>query len=208
VVLLVGGALWGIVHAAAAGGDPEAGRAVFLDKHCSYCHRPATDKGMSPALETVRRPQGELELVGRLWNHVPVMLAAQDREGLDWPPITAAEMSHLMAYLLADPARDPAPDAARGQVTLMRKGCLKCHGFRGEGGRIQPDLAERRTDYESVATWASAMWTHTPGMVAMARSQGIPYPRFTGDEMNNLLAYLRSATKETAAGAAGRPPGR
>ena len=52
------------------------------------------------------------------------------------------------------------------------------------------------------------MWTHTPRMFGMAASQGLPYPRFTGDEMNNLLAYLRGATKETAAGAAGRPTGR
>lgn len=199
-LLLVGGAMLGVVHAAAAGGDPEAGRAVFVDKHCAQCHRPAAEKGIGVALEQVRRPQGELELVGRLWNHVPAMLAAQGREGLEWPSIASTEMTHLMAYLLADPARDPAPDASRGQVALIRKGCLKCHSLRGEGGRVQPDLAERRADYESATTWARAMWTHTPQMAAMATSQGIPYPRFAGDEMNNLLAFLR--------GAAGQPPGR
>lgn len=109
-------------------------------------------------------------------------------------------LSNLMAYLLADPGRDPAPDASRGHVALVRKGCLKCHSLRGEGGRIQPDLAERPADYESATTWARAMWTHTPQMAAMAMSQGIAYPRFSGDEMNNLLSFLRAA--------AGRPPGR
>ena len=36
------------------------------------------------------------------------------------------------------------------------------------------------------------MWAHTPRMAAMASRQGVPYPRFTGDEMANLVGLLRS----------------
>lgn len=178
-----------------APGDPEAGRAIFAGKDCARCHRPRAEAGAGPALEDLRRPQGEMELAGRLWNHLPAMFTALMGSGAAWPRISAEEMSHLMAYLGATPARDPAPDLFRGQVVLLRKGCLKCHSLRREGGPIQPDLAERRADYESAAAWAAAMWTHTPRMAAMAAARGLPYPRFAGDEMANLLGLLRSASE-------------
>ncbi len=180
--------------APAEGGSPDAGRAVFVAKQCARCHPPRRERGPGPALEELRRPQGEMELAGRLWNHVPGMAATLRQEGFEWPRISGAEMADLMAYLQADGARDPAPDLYKGQVTLLRKGCLKCHSLRQEGGPVKPDLAERRADYDSAAAWAATMWTHTPRMAAAAARQGAPYPRFAGDEMANLVGLLRSAS--------------
>ena len=174
--------------------SPETGRAVFADKQCARCHLPRGEPGAGPALEDLRRPQGEMELAGRLWNHLPAMFSSLTGKGAGWPRISMTEMGDLMAYLQADPGRDPEPDLLRGQVILLRKGCLKCHSLRGEGGPIKPDLAERRADYESPAAWAVTMWTHTPRMAAMASRQGVPYPRFTGDEMANLVGLLRNAS--------------
>ena len=66
---------------AGAAGDPEAGRARFADKACARCHVPSgAPRGSGPALESLRRPQGEMELAGRLWNHVPGMFAALAEE--------------------------------------------------------------------------------------------------------------------------------
>jgi cytochrome c2 len=180
--------------------DPEVGRAVFVDKQCDRCHRPHGESGSGPALDELRRPQGAMELAGRLWNHVPGMLVTVSREGLEWQRIDAVQMESLMAYLQAQPSRDPVPDVSRGQHVLVHKGCLKCHSLRREGGRVDPDLADRRTDYESPAAWASAMWTHTPLMAAMAERQGIAYPRFSGDEMGHLLGYLRSVASPSTPG--------
>jgi cytochrome c2 len=181
--------------ATAQANDPEMGRIVFIEKQCARCHVPRGERGVGPALEELRRPQGEMELAGRLWNHVPGMALALSQNGFEWPRISAREMTDLMAYLQADAARDPAPDLYKGQVTLLRKGCLKCHSLRREGGRVEPDLAARRADYESAAAWAATMWIHTPRMAAMASRQGVPYPRFSGDEMGNLLGFLRSAAR-------------
>jgi cytochrome c2 len=175
--------------------DPELGRSVFVDKQCDRCHRPRGESSPGPALEDLRRPQGAMELAGRLWNHVPGMFVTVSQAGLEWQKIDAGQMDALMAYLQAQPSRDPAPDVSRGQVVLVRKGCLKCHSLKREGGRVEPDLAEQRTNYESPAAWAAAMWTHTPRMAAMAERQGIAYPRFSGDEMGNLLGYLRSVAR-------------
>ncbi len=199
-VLLIGactGALGDRATAGAASANPETGKRVFASKQCNRCHAPHVEQGTGPTLEEIRRPQGAMELAGRLWNHLPGMLAALAQTGSEWPKITVAEMADLMAFLQADTARDPAPDLSRGHVTLVRKGCLKCHRFRREGGRIEPDLATQRADYASPAAWATTMWTHTPRMAAMAERQGIPYPRFSGDEMGNLLTFLRNAAVAT-----------
>jgi cytochrome c551/c552 len=193
---------------AAAAGDREAGRAVFTDKGCARCHVPRGSPGAGPALEDLQRPQGEMELAGRLWNHVPEMFAALAKDRSGWPRIAAGEMADLMAYLEAEPARDGQPDPFKGQLVLLRKGCLKCHSLAGEGGRVEPDLAEHRPDYESGAAWAAAMWTHTPAMAAMATRRAIPYPRFSGDEMGNLVGFLRHVATDAPPRRSGTAPGR
>jgi cytochrome c2 len=190
------------VPAAPSPREAEVGAIVFAAKQCDRCHRPRGAPGLGPPLEELRRPQGQMELAGRLWNHVPAMAAALGENGVTWPAITAAEMGQLMAFLSAQATRDAVPDPSQGQVTLLRKSCLKCHSLRHEGGSVQPDLATHRPDYESAAAWAATMWTHTPRMAEMARRQGVPYPRFTGSEMANLVGYLRSATVP----AGGSPP--
>lgn len=173
-------------------GDAARGQNVFASRQCARCHLPRGQRGIGPALEELRRPQGAYELAGRLWNHAPAMFTALTQEGVAWPKIGAAEMADLMVFLLADPRRDPSPDLARGQVVLVNKGCLKCHSLRGEGGRIGPDLAERRAGFAPATTWAAALWEHTPRMAAVAITQGVLYPRFSGDEMVNLIGFLRS----------------
>ncbi|HET8577840.1 MAG TPA: cytochrome c [Methylomirabilota bacterium] len=171
-------------------GDADAGRAIFVEKQCARCHVPDGQRGAGPALEELRWPQGEMELAGRLWNHVPTMAQALSEAGFEWPKLTEAEMANLMAYLGAAPRRDPEPNLHRGQLILLRKGCLKCHSLRQEGGRVKPDLAERRADYDSGPAWAATMWAHTPTMAQMSSRLGIAYPRFAGDEMGNLVGFL------------------
>ncbi|HMH52112.1 MAG TPA: c-type cytochrome [Candidatus Acidoferrum sp.] len=176
-------------------GDAARGRETFTAKECARCHVPRAQSGVGPALEQLRRPQGAFALAGRLWNHAPGMFTVLKIENLQWPQISAGEMADLMTYLEADPARDPAPDLSKGQLMLLRKGCLKCHSLRGEGGRLAPDLSAQRASYESAVAWAARMWQHTPAMAAKAMEVGVLYPRFAEDEMLNLVAFLRSSAK-------------
>jgi len=195
IAMLLAGVVSALAAAPAAGGDAGRGREVFTSKSCAVCHRARGESGAGPALDELRRPQGAFELAGRLWNHVPAMLQVVRQAGLEWPQLDPGEMDDLMAYLLAEPARDPAPDSFKGQVILVRKGCLKCHRLRGEGARVGPPLEERRADYESAVVWAARMWVHTPRMVAKARELDVLYPRFSDDEMGHLVAFLRSAAR-------------
>lgn len=68
---------------------------------------------MGPALEVIRRPQGLLQLTGRFWNHAPAMFATFEKVGLKWPDLSAEQMADLMAYLQADPGRDPVATSTR-----------------------------------------------------------------------------------------------
>ena len=176
-------------------GDPARGREIFAAKACARCHLPRGQDGVGPALEQLRRPQGTFALAGRLWNHAPAMFTVLKMTDVQWPQISAAEMGDLMAYLDADPSRDPAFDLAKGQLVLLRKSCLKCHSLRGEGGRLAPDLSAQRPAYESAVAWATRMWGHTPSMAAKAIEVGVLYPRFADDEMLNLVAFLRSSAR-------------
>ncbi|HET8577758.1 MAG TPA: c-type cytochrome [Methylomirabilota bacterium] len=192
VVATVGG---GPRAAAQAPGDAQRGRALFTAKGCAGCHLPQGQQGAGPALEELRKPQGGFELSGRLWNHTPGMFATLQREGKPWPTFTAAEMADLMVYLRAEPARDPAVNLALGQALLVRKGCLKCHQFRGEGGWVGIELTKYHGGYESPVVWATAVWNHAPRMAVEGRWKGLLYPRFSGEEMANLVGFLRSAVK-------------
>ena len=176
-------------------GAAERGRGVFSAKQCVRCHAPRGQTGRGPTVEELRRPQGGFELAGRLWNHAPAMFVALREEGTAWPEISVAEMTDLMAYLQADPARDPAPNLSRGQSLLLRKECLKCHRFRGEGGLIGVELTQPQPGYDSAVVWAAAVWRHAPRMAEEAKRMGVLYPRFSGDEMVNLVGFLRSSVK-------------
>lgn len=182
-------------ESAAVPGDAARGRAVFEAKGCAGCHPPRdAGRGMGPPLEVVRRPQGMLELAGRLWNHAPVMLAVLlGKEGVTWPELSPPQMADLMAYLQAEPSRDPAADRLQGQALLVRKGCLKCHRLRGEGGAVGIELASARERYRSPVVWATAVWNHSPRMAGHAARLGVLYPRFSGDEMVHLVEFLKSA---------------
>lgn len=194
VTLLSGGFLAVAVQAAAAEApeNMERGRTVFTSKDCSRCHVPRGQQGVGPALEELQQRQGILELTGRLWNHAPAMFEMLKREGLEWPQITVDEMADLMVYLQAGPLWDPIPNLFAGQVILVRKGCLKCHRLRGEGGSVGTELTKYHRGYESPIVWATTVWNHSPRMAGHAGRMGILYPRFTGEEMVNLFGFLKN----------------
>ena len=172
-------------------GDAARGEELFNAKQCTRCHRPGAQT-VGPALEALRRPQGAYELAGRMWNHAPAMFTTLAQEQVTWPTITEPEMAGLMAFLQADGRRDPRVDRARGQTLLVTKGCLKCHAWRGEGARVGPELSQRQESLAPASRWAATLWGHAPRMAQVAIAREVLYPRFTGDEMAQLIGFLRA----------------
>jgi len=174
-------------------GDRERGRLLFEEKGCIQCHSPpGKPKEVGPSLAALQRRQGLLQLAGRLWNHAPAMQEEFAKRGKTWPTLSTKEVADLAAFLLVRPGADPPGSEARGQVLLLKKGCLKCHAFFGEGAGVGPDLS-RSTAYDSPLDWATGVWDHAPKMRAKAEQLGTEYPRFEADEMVDLVAFLKAS---------------
>ncbi len=106
----------------------------------------------------------------------------------------------LLLSLLSVPARAQQPQAppqpfaptwtmfAGGQV-FAEKGCGKCHGVRGFGGGVGPDLGRIQTG-GSFFELGAALWNHLPRMGARMREAGIERPTLTPTQMSNLIAFL------------------
>lgn len=173
-------------------GDPHKGRHTFQQKGCSQCHAVnGVGAKRAPDLGFQRPARSSLnQLVTEMWNHAPRMWKQMEAEGVAYPDFSTREMADLFSYLYVARYVDEPGDATRGRVLFLQKGCLRCHAIAGQGGKIGPDLRELRP-VDTPIFWAQAMWNHAPAMETRMRRLNIPWPEFKGEEMNDLLAYVR-----------------
>jgi cytochrome c2 len=99
----------------------------------------------------------------------------------------------------AQPLFSRTQDPQAGARVFDAKGCVKCHAVRGVGGKVGPDLGRAlrpRTFYDlAAALWnhASKMaWNHSFITAPPAGREHAPWPTFRGEDMADLMAYLRS----------------
>lgn len=78
-------------------GDPEAGRRVFVTKHCAACHDDPSSG--APELTAPQRTFSAAAMISALWHHGPTMLGQMNTKGIPWPRLDGREMSNLIAYL-------------------------------------------------------------------------------------------------------------
>ena len=84
---------------------------------------------------------------------------------------------------------DEPGDPKRGERLFTGKGCAACHRA------AAPELAQWQR-YASPILWAEVMWRHGPDMEERMARLGRPWPRFTGTEMADLVAYIRSVLRK------------
>ena len=97
----------------------------------------------------------------------------------------------LLLLLLSPPVfSQPLPeDPARGSRLFVSKGCVRCHAFKGEGGKIGPDFGRVELGNTQL-DMAAKLWNHIPSMnIGMARAKIIK-PNLTGNEFTEISAYL------------------
>lgn len=178
-------------------GDPKAGKALFAQKHCIQCHRVGREGGTSaPPLDRIPRGTPPLQLARDLWNHGPVMVPLMRSKGLDVPSFNGNEILNLFAFLRSQGPRQKTPDfrsagdPIKGKSLFMAKGCAQCHAFYGKGGSgMGTDLG--RADLRGgVTLLAGRMWNHWRGMTSAMQSLGMATPKFQGQEMADLFAYI------------------
>jgi len=88
-----------------------------------------------------------------------------------------------------------AADSQRGAMVLENAGCLECHTVRGQGigheaNATAPELGSGLVPAYTAPALASAVWNHTPSMLADMFERGVNRPALTTKDSEDLFAYL------------------
>src|SRR5262245_57820220 len=172
--------------------DPLAGSHVFGTRGCSTCHAVGGVGGkIGPDLKAASHARSFYDLAAAMWNHLPKMADQLRRMQIRRPRMDAREADNLTAFLATLDYFDPPGNMQVGKRLFAEKRCVLCHQVGGVGGVVGPDL-DQLAQSSSPISIAAALWNHGPSMSAAMRARGIKRPSFTGTELQDLIAYLKS----------------
>ena len=176
-------------------GDIKAGWKVFTTKKCSICHSIWGEGGKEgPDLGTL--PQSYIsqsQLAALMWNHWPEMWGKMTAKKIPPQKMEKTEMADLFAFLYFIRYMDEPGNPQNGKGLMETKYCNRCHAVAKEG--TKPDLS-RWGMYINPILWAQMMWNHAPQMEQEIRKKGLSWVEFKGNEMVDLIAYIRSLSSE------------
>jgi mono/diheme cytochrome c family protein len=153
----------------------ESGAKLFQSKGCVECHVGKM------ALENKLRNQTLTEIAVDMWNHQPSMKQP--------PPVfTPEEMRQILGYVWAKQYFRGQGSAERGKAVFTEKSCATCHNDPASGA---PPLAKGKGSYTDI-TIISTLWDHGPRMLDQMNQRHLPWPRFTAQQMSDLIAYLNA----------------
>ena len=173
-------------------GEPQKGAALFYgDKQCGICHSVNGSGGrIAPDLSGTHPGTPAMGwLAAVLWNHGPGMWRQIRQKNDPYPQLNSQEMADIFAFLYQASGIDRAGDASAGQRVFDGKGCVRCHSVGGTGGQSAPELSKIAAGSNS-NSWTLTMFNHAGSMVAPITSTLGQWPQFTGNEMNDLIAYV------------------
>jgi len=151
------------------------GEVLFQSKGCAGCH---TGK---LALEKRLKNQTLTEIVVDMWNHQPSMKNPP-------PTLSQEEMRQILSYIWVRQYFQGDGNAAQGKKVFAEKNCATCHND-GSGGA--PKLGKGKDAYSDI-TMVAALWEHGPRMLELMSEKKLAWPRFTTQQMSDLIAYLNS----------------
>jgi cytochrome c2 len=183
--------------------NPTAGAKLFVEKSCVRCHSLGSEPSrIGPDLGRIHLTGTMLDIAGAFWNHSPVMREKMQDLKIPAPTITSREMADIVAFLTAyryylTEVGGPG-DPAAGHAVFTAKACGRCHGGKSDWDKPGPSLDRYRGRFSPVYL-AQAMWNHGPEMGQLMQGRNIPWPKFEGREMGDLLAYLQAGNSSTSA---------
>ena len=169
-------------------GSPDSGRRLFGDKGCTICHSADGRTGTgAPDPLNISAYKSVTEIAGAMWNHGPDIWAQMQLAGVTRPTFAGPEMADIVSYLYFLRYSDKAGDSVAGKRLFADKGCARCHSpAQSLGG--SDALA-------SPIKLMTAMWNHAPAMEKLIQEEGLNWPVFQGDEMRDLIEYLKSSAR-------------
>ena len=178
-------------------GNPLEGSRLFTEKGCSRCHAVQGVGGVTgPDLGrgVLNRPL--LEIAGVMWSHSPGMEHFFQEKRIARPQLKPQEMASLLTFLYYLGSLDPVGDATVGARLFRQKGCQICHSLGGKGGSVGPPL-DQYSRYASPLYLTAGLWKHGKQMAEKMQERRVPRPTFEGNNIPDLLAYIRTTGGQT-----------
>lgn len=171
-------------------GDVKEGWKIFAQKRCNSCHSIWGEGGKGgPDLGNLPESfVSQSQLAALIWNHWPEMYGRMSAQKIPFQKMDKKEMADLFALLYFIRYVDEPGDPKKGRILMETRGCIQCHSIK-EGAK--GDLS-RWGMYVNPILWAQMMWNHTPQMEQGMREKGLSRVEFKGNEMVDLIAYVRS----------------
>jgi mono/diheme cytochrome c family protein len=104
------------------------------------------------------------------------------------PSLSQEEMRQIVGYIWARLYFRGNGNAERGQKVFAEKNCAVCHNDPSSGA---PKLAKGKDAYSDI-TLMSTLWEHGPRMLDLMNQKKLAWPRFTAQQMSDLIAYLNA----------------
>jgi mono/diheme cytochrome c family protein len=189
VIPLFAAALYG----AGVSADSGRGAQVFELQGCVNCH---ALNGVGPAIgpdlgRIADRGFTPASLAATMWNHAPQMWGETRLRNVARPALDEQQAADLFAFFYSLRFFEEPGDAARGKSLFASKKCSVCHGV----------SSTKTSDAEPVSEWTNAgdplelvetMWNHSTTMRAQMARRNIKLPQVSGQDLADLLVYVRS----------------
>jgi mono/diheme cytochrome c family protein len=182
-----------VAHAATPAADSTRGAAVFESQSCIQCHAldgvgpkigpdlgRLIDRGFTPAMFT-----------STMWNHAPSMLAAMRARNIPLPVMDEQAAADLFAFFYATRFFEQPGDAGRGKRLFTARACANCHGI-NDSKVPAAKPASQWTALTDPIAMIEAMWDHALNMHDEMARQKIVWPVLSGQDVADLLVYLRN----------------
>ena len=93
-------------------GDPQRGRTLFYEKHCSMCHAlGGQGGGIGPDLSRGQQYGSPILWAQVMWQHAAQMESKMTEMGLPWPKFKDNEMVDLIAFIQSQGSNKTEPSA-------------------------------------------------------------------------------------------------
>ncbi len=183
----------GAAHGQAVTADSDRGARLFESLGCVNCHsvggrggRTAPDLG-----KPVDRGLTPAGFAALMWNHAPTMWSAIRERGVRTGDLDEQAARDLFAFFYAAHYFEEPGDAARGKRLFTERRCAHCHGVTTA---VQPSItpAANWTGVSDPIALVEAMWKHASTMRARLQSEHIPEPHLSGQDLGDILVYIRN----------------
>ena len=176
-------------------GNVKEGWNVFSMMKCNACHSIWGEGGKEgPDLGTLPESYvSQSQLAALMWNHWPEMWGKMEARKIPPQKMDKKEMADLFAFLYFIRYMDEPGNPRNGKALAEAKHCSKCHPALKEG--TKEDLSPWGK-YTNPILWAQMMWKHVPQMEQEMKKKRLPLVEFKGNEMVDIIAYIRSLSSK------------